>query len=99
MTRCLYYNFEGEPPVSCGFLPYPSNGRVALTGVTVGSTAFYACNAGFLLVGDERRTCQSNGQWSGSEPRCFRKKIKYVAPSNISWNNFRCRLPWVVTVE
>ena len=73
MIRCLYYNFKGRPPVSCGTLPDPFLGEVVLTGVTVGSTAFYACNVGLILIGDERRICQSNGQWSGTEPRCLCK--------------------------
>ena len=58
----------------CERLPGISNGRVDLSGRTVGSTATYTCNQGFVLVGSSTRICQSNGQWSGSEPSCGRSR-------------------------
>ena len=58
----------------CGFLEDPENGVVMLSGNTVGSTATYECDAGYVLVGgEETRTCQENGQWSGAAPSCIRK--------------------------
>lgn len=48
----------------------PFNGRVVLMGRTVGSQATYDCNEGFNLEGNETRTCQSDGMWSGNEPTC-----------------------------
>lgn len=62
--------------VGCGNLPNPNNGQVRLSGTTLGSTAFYTCNRGYVLVGNGRRTCQANGQWSGREPTCKRMSLK-----------------------
>ncbi|XP_019850127.1 PREDICTED: CUB and sushi domain-containing protein 3-like [Amphimedon queenslandica] len=60
---------------SCGQLPNPRNGRVTLTGTTAGSLAVYTCRRGFRLVGNVQRSCQNNGQWSGSEPICRRNIV------------------------
>ena len=56
--------------VNCGGLGDPFNGQVMLTGTTVGSTATYECNSGFTLVGNQERTCQEDGSWSGMDPGC-----------------------------
>lgn len=58
--------------VDCGDLENPENGVVSLTGTTFTSVATYSCNFGFFFVGgDEVRTCQSNGTWSGTQPTCL----------------------------
>ena len=59
--------------VDCGSLDRPRFGRVVLTGTTFGSTATYSCRTGYLLVGRSTRTCQANGEWSGSAPVCESK--------------------------
>ena len=57
--------------MDCGTLPNPSNGSVSHTaGTTFGQTATYSCNTGYTLVGNDTRTCQADGMWSGSEPTC-----------------------------
>ena len=56
--------------IECDSLPDIKNGRVLLSGTTVGSTATYSCNKGFVLVGESTRICQSSGEWSGKEPVC-----------------------------
>ena len=38
------------------------------------STATYSCNEGYILVGQENRTCHYSGIWSGSSPSCLRSK-------------------------
>ena len=59
--------------VDCGTLTNPANGQVNHTaGTTFGQTATYSCNTGYNLVGDNTRTCQATGEWSGSEPTCER---------------------------
>ena len=55
--------------VRCPLLNIVS-GSVRLTGFTPGSTATYSCNDGYNLVGTSVRTCQANGEWSGSAPIC-----------------------------
>ena len=44
-----------------------------MLGTTVGSDATYSCDPGLSLVGDETRTCQPYGYWSGSVPCCKNK--------------------------
>ena len=56
--------------VECEPLPDIENGRVRLTGTTVGSTVTYRCNRGYVLVGRSTRECQASGEWSGQEPFC-----------------------------
>ena len=57
----------------CGPLDAPNDGSVSISGTIVGSTATYTCNDGFRLQGQSTRTCQTNGEWSGSAPICQRK--------------------------
>ena len=57
--------------VNCGTLTNPMNGRVNHTaGTTFGQIANYSCNTGYNMVGDNTRTCQATGVWSGSAPTC-----------------------------
>ena len=69
-------SWSGRAPicsiVKCGGLSNPSNGQVSITNDTPGGTATYTCNSGYTLVGLETRTCQNNGEWSGSAPTCTR---------------------------
>ena len=56
----------------CPTLSDPSNGDVTLTNdnLTVDQNAMYNCNHGYILIGEDRRICQVNATWSGSEPIC-----------------------------
>ena len=56
--------------VSCGNLSSPVDGEVSADGNTFGSQANYSCSEGYVLNGNSTRMCQSDGQWSGSEPLC-----------------------------
>ena len=58
--------------VDCGNLNDPANGQVNHTaGTTFRQTATYSCSTGYNLVGDSIRTCQAEGEWSGSAPTCL----------------------------
>lgn len=59
--------------VLCSGLRSPTHGRVRARRVSFGSTASYSCFAGYGLVGNSTRVCQSDGQWSGEMPLCERK--------------------------
>ena len=49
----------------------PANGQVDHTaGTTLGENATYSCDTGYSLVGDSTRTCQAEGNWTGSAPTC-----------------------------
>ena len=61
--------------VPCPNLENPPNGTVSLPVEPVfEDQATYTCNDGLVPVsGDTTRTCEANGQWSGSEPMCGKK--------------------------
>ena len=62
--------------MDCGSLPDIPNGQVRFIPDTkFGSSAVYSCDSGHILVGNSKRTCQANGEWSGEEPVCERKFI------------------------
>jgi len=71
----LYYSmFLVQLSVLCGTPSYLSNGQRRYSSTIVGSRVSYTCNTGYLrTAGSSSRTCQSNGQWSGSHPTCTRK--------------------------
>lgn len=61
--------------MDCGDLENPENGAVSLAGTTILSVATYSCDFGFFFVGgDQVRTCQTTGTWSGTEPTCLGEK-------------------------
>ena len=66
----LNYGAVNPVAIECEDLDDPLYGDVDLTGTTVGSQAHYSCNEGFKLVGDRKRECQADGNWSGREPIC-----------------------------
>ena len=77
---CFYINFS-VPKVTCEDLDDPDYGKVWQSGTKVGSIAKYFCNKGFKLVGNLKRQCQYDGEWSGDEPVC--KKSESGEPFNI----------------
>ena len=40
-----------------------------------GDNCSFTCNTGYELTGSDTRTCQSNGNWSGTEVACLRGKV------------------------
>ena len=45
-------------------------------GTVFESQATYTCNDGFIISsGNGTRTCEANGEWSGSEPTCGKQPI------------------------
>lgn len=67
MTFCFIRTYVGA---ECDQLKPPDFGDVKLSGLTIGSHATYTCDDGFELRGNEFRTCQTDGEWSGSSPNC-----------------------------
>jgi len=59
--------------IDCGDPGEPQNGTAIFDTTFFGDTVDYECDAGFRLVGDSQRTCQSSGSWSGNVPECQRK--------------------------
>ncbi|XP_077633620.1 inactive serine protease PAMR1 [Crocuta crocuta] len=44
------------------------NGRYA----KIGTVASFFCNNSYVLSGNEKRTCQESGEWSGKQPICIK---------------------------
>ena len=87
--------------VNCAVLSDVTDGSVSLSGTTVGSIATYFCDAGFSLSGSDVRTCQNDGQWSGTEPTCdgMCTNVIFFPMCNIPIQTCMCRhcLKWCVT--
>ena len=63
--------------VTCPVLTNPDNGIITcLLGddgvATDGETCSYTCNTGYVLSGEDMRTCGSDRTWSGSIATCNR---------------------------
>ena len=67
---CLILHSMHFKVITCDRLQDIRNGKVVLSGTSVGSTASYSCNVGYVLVGGSTRVCQLNGEWTGEEPSC-----------------------------
>ena len=61
--------------INCGDPGTLSNGQHTLSSTTYNSVVTYTCDVGYTLQGSNSRTCQSDGQWSGSIPQCNRKLL------------------------
>ena len=66
----------------CDDLPHPANGLVSLSGNATGDTTNYTCDAGYELEGASVRTCQTDGQWSGTAPTCTLRKTSRLLSFN-----------------
>ena len=61
-------NITLQPQSSCGD-PIGNHPLACFNGVTPGSTVVYHC-ANSSLSGQSKKTCQSDGTWSGTTPSC-----------------------------
>uniref|UniRef100_A0A2I3GHW0 Inactive serine protease PAMR1 n=1 Tax=Nomascus leucogenys TaxID=61853 RepID=A0A2I3GHW0_NOMLE len=59
----------------------PVNGYQRITGgpglingrhAKIGTVVSFFCNNSYVLSGNEKRTCQQNGEWSGKQPICIK---------------------------
>ena len=63
--------------IQCDTLSTPANGEITSCSsgrVGVGyeqDACMFQCNTGYELFGSDTRTCQSNGNWSGSPVSCI----------------------------
>ncbi|XP_057374647.1 uncharacterized protein LOC130695517 isoform X2 [Daphnia carinata] len=92
---CLLFSLLGtEATPMCGVPGRADNGtQISLYPAALynpGQKAEYSCQPGLALLGDSIRTCQNDGLWSGSRPRCVDNLAykKAVASSRVV-NNYR----------
>ena len=77
--------------VDCGPPPLPITLSEGLSislpsnATTVGSTALYSCGVGYNRVngGEFNRTCQLNGNWSGTTPQCQSMMVLAFCKQNL----------------
>ena len=58
------------------------NGNIVKKDNMVGSIATYYCNKEFLIIGNPRRQCLLDGEWSGFLPMCISKSEIEVSISS-----------------
>jgi len=73
-------NLAFKLPVVCPSLAGPKNGEMSCSlgddGVpSYDDTCSFTCNTGYERTGDDTRTCQSDGSWSGSDNVCRRGEL------------------------
>jgi CUB/sushi domain-containing protein len=56
--------------VECPVPKRPAYGYTRYTSVQYNSIVSYACNHGYMLVGNETRKCEADKRWSGDDPQC-----------------------------
>ncbi|XP_078371653.1 sushi, von Willebrand factor type A, EGF and pentraxin domain-containing protein 1-like [Oculina patagonica] len=66
--------WSGSKPVclerSCGNPGVPTNGQKNSSQYQYGYSISFTCDVGYTLQGSQVRTCQTNGQWTGTQPTC-----------------------------
>ncbi|XP_046806151.1 protein mesh [Lucilia cuprina] len=78
---------NSERVVSCGVLETPRFGRKLSFNFMPGAKVSFECNEGFVLIGDQRRECLSNGLWNLPEygyTECLRevfytRRVAFIA--------------------
>ena len=75
-----YIEINGYVLVLCPFIADVTNGVVDCSlgddGVhSYEDTCNFTCNTGYELIGNDTRTCQSDGSWSGSNDVCRRGNV------------------------
>ncbi|CAG2167371.1 unnamed protein product [Oppiella nova] len=61
----MYLAISCEPPIA------PQNGRLLdNTHYLAGDYVQYACNSGFVIMGEPLAICMDNGTWSSPSPIC-----------------------------
>ena len=65
-------------PVQCGLPESPEKGKAHYTALAYKSVVTYTCKYGYMVVGDDTRTCGEDKRWSGQEPKC--KEINCGSP-------------------
>ena len=58
------------PGVTCTDPGLPINGGRLGTSIKYKDEVTFYCNEGFKLVGSEKLTCMSSGDWFGHIPKC-----------------------------
>ena len=74
----LFHIMPASSDIDCGDPDTPTNGHRHPFSTVYTSEVLYYCSMGYTLQGSDRRTCLSNGEWSGNLPQCNRMFLKFV---------------------
>lgn len=66
----MYVKHDFISERECSELTSPQLGSVTVSGRLFNDKATYSCELGYHVVGLRERTCQADGNWSGSTPVC-----------------------------
>jgi len=58
---------------SCGNPGVPDNGEKNSSSYKYDNVVSFSCNVGYNMQGSQVRTCQTNGEWTGTQPTCLSK--------------------------
>ncbi|XP_024250522.1 complement factor B [Oncorhynchus tshawytscha] len=67
---CRHDSGGGE---RCADPGIPAGARRSGSSFGIGDKVTYRCDDGLHLLGSKERVCQENGQWTGTEPKCYYK--------------------------
>lgn len=76
---------SAKMPAFCNTLVFITTFGFALK--QIGSTVFYSCRKGYLLLGSISRTCLPNLTWSGMPPECIGKNHSLTIKVLTIYNN------------
>ncbi|XP_052281309.1 CUB and sushi domain-containing protein 3-like [Dreissena polymorpha] len=90
---------DQNPTCTCIAPSSFANGSVSIS--SDGTTLSYTCKAGFVLVGNQTRTCTGSNSWSGAPPACncidSSPPINGTITRNGTFAYFRCNAGFVMT--
>ena len=75
---CIQFEILLTIDIQCTILSTPANGTIVSCSSGKigfgyeGDTCSFACHTGYELTGSDTRTCQSDGNWSGTDDVCGR---------------------------
>ena len=82
----------------CQLLTDPDNGVISCSlgddgQASLGDTCNYTCDSGYELSGNVNRSCELNGNWSGTEPTCTQSEKLLMLRNFYVYTNLQINQP------
>lgn len=90
LIALLFFSLLVLEEQNCSDPGGPVNGYKKITGgpglinghhAKIGTIVSFFCNNSYVLSGNEKRTCQPNGEWSGKQPICIKGNLQIFLKS------------------